>query len=286
MKNFKYFSISNFLIIFILSGCVSTPQSVQISQTNIQSDKIYGYYCANNKQIRKLSVTIEYITPKLPNSAVDETAKEQAYFAKRKYELFKKTLFSLSNGEERPNGRGADYLKVRQSNLNHKDLAEKASQYVIKENSYSSIYPKALLMKPTDTDKFILFYGLERDQRFPDQDYNDPTYISELKNLVDNFTILEPLDYQNEAYKCDEDCLKDPNQDHDKVELIAVTEDGKQSISEAAKKKDDIWIRYIGRFTKINEAKTNNPRIINADLELDLNGFCRYGRLLTDLQSQ
>lgn len=269
-----------------MCGCASAPTPVKLSKSEIRADKIFEYYCADNKQIRKLSVSIEYVTPSFPKMAVDKAAKEQTYYAKRKLELFKKTLFSLSGGEERPNGRGADYLKARQSDLNHKELIEYVSGYSLEENSYSSTRIRALLIKPTDTDKFILFHGIERDMRFPLQDYKDPTYISELNLLMDNFTLLEPVEFQNEAYKCDESCLKDPYQDHGKIDLIAVDDDGKQSVSESITHKDSIWIRYIQRFTKINEAKSSNPRVVNVDLDLDLKGFCRYGRSISDLQSQ
>ncbi|HEY8272388.1 MAG TPA: hypothetical protein VIG33_15965, partial [Pseudobdellovibrionaceae bacterium] len=262
MKPFKFCLKNSFVFTALISGCATTsPPPVSISKSNLGSDKIFGQYCANNKQIRRLAVSIEYITPKLPKMSVDKAAGESAYYAKRKQDLLKKTLFSLADGEEHPNGRGADYLKVRQSDLNHHDLVEQISQYVIEENSYNSTSVKELLMRPTDTDKFILFLAIETDQRLRDRDHYEPTYISELKLLVDNFTLLEPLEFQNEAYKCDQDCLKNPDMDHDKIDLIAVDDEGKQSISDAVKEKDAIWIRYIKHFAKIKEAKSSNPRV-------------------------
>lgn len=287
MKPFKFCLKNSFVFIFLIAGCATTSSTpVSILKNNIADDKIFNQYCANNKQVRKLSISIEYVNPSLPKMSVDKAAAEAAHYAKKKQDLFKKIFFSLADGEERSNGRGADYLKVRQSDLNHHDLIEQVSQYIIQESQMSSIYAKPLLMRPTDSDKFILFYGLVKDQRFPDQDYKDPTHISELKLLVDNFTMLEPFEFQNEAYKCDDDCLKNPYMDHDKVDLIAVDSEGKQSISDALEKRDEIWIRYIQRFTKIKEAKSLNPRVANVDLELDLNSFCRYGRNIADLQSQ
>lgn len=287
MKPFKFCLKNSFVLVFLLGGCATTNlPPVSISKATIGSEKIFSQYCANNKQIRKLSLSIEYISPKLPKFSVDKAASESAHYAKRKQDLLKKVLFSLADGEEHSNGRGADYLLVRQSDLNHHDLIEKVSQYVIEESSYNSIAVKELLMRPTDSDKFVLFHAIETDQRLRDRDHFEPTHVSELKLLVDNFTLLEPLEFQNEAYKCDTDCLKNPYMDHDKVDLIAVDDDGKQSISEALEKRDAIWIRYINRFTKIKEAKSSNPKIINIDLELDLNGFCRYGRNISDLQSQ
>lgn len=271
MRTYKFCWINSLVIAVFLCGCASVSQPVKLSKSEIRTDKVFEYYCTDNKQIRKLNVSIEYVTPSFPNMVVDKAAEKQVYYSKRKAELLKRTLFSLSGGEERPNDRGADYLMARQSKLNHKDLIEKVSGYVLKESSYSSMSIRPLLMKPNDSNRFILFYGVQTDMRFPDQDYNEKIQISELQMLMDNFTILEPVDFQNEAYKSD---------------LIAADENGKQSISEAIEHKDKIWIRYVEHFTKISEAKSNNPRVINIDLDLDLNGFCRYGRNVSDLQSQ
>ena len=283
MKLCKFCWKSSLLSVALFCGCATANlPPVSLSKVEANSNKIFNYYCENNKQIRKLSVPIEYVTPQLPKMALDIAAKEQAYYSKDKRRLLKKSLFSLSGGEERPNGRGADYLNVRQSDLKQKEVFEKVSSYEI--HAHDSQRVRGLLMKPVDSNKFILFYGIETDQRFSDQDHYEPTHISELKILVENFTILEPVKYQDATYQSDEDETEDviatPS------DSIAIDSAGSQVISEAIEHKDEIWIRYINHFTKIKEAKSKNPRVINVDLELDLNGFCRYGRKISVLQSQ
>lgn len=264
----------------LFTGCAITPTQVAITKFDGNSSTVFRYYCSDNKQIRKLNVSIEYVSPKISKMAVDLSANKSAHFAEEKNRFLKKTLFSLAGGDGRPNRRGADQLLVYQSSKNYVELIEENKNMV-----FESASVRAVIEKPANSDKFILTHITE------DTHTNNffslyPSFISELKLLVDNFTMLEPLEFQNEAYKCDDDCLRNPYMDHDKVDLIAVDSEGKQSISAALDLKDEIWLRYIGRFTKIKEAKSNDPRIINVDLELDLNGFCRYGRQLTDLQSQ
>lgn len=280
MKPCKFCWKSSFLITAFLCGCATTNlPPLALSKVKANDDKIFNYYCANNKQVRKLSVAIEYVTPQLPKMAVDIAAKEHAHYSKEKRRLLKKTLFSLSGGEEHPNGRGADFLLVKQSPLKYNELVEE-----IKEDVSESMGVRGLIMRPTDSNKLILFHISE--QRHSSEWYQrNPTHVSELKILIDNFTFLEPLKYQEDAYTAGDD-----NEEEDVIsdssKPIAVDEGGQQSVSEAIEHKDEIWIRYISHFTKIKEAKSKNPRVINVDLELDLNGFCRYGRKVSDLQSQ
>lgn len=275
MKQYKFYWISKFIFSLFIFSCASNPQ-VSLSNKDVSAEKIFDYYCSNNKQIRTLSSKIEYIIPQLAkNLPVDEAAREQAYYSTRKQNLLKESLFSLSGAFERI-GYSWNNSPVRQSSLEHKDLVEKVSAYEIRTSDFSSMQETALIMKPADSDKFVLFHAIQTNGRLRDRDNQDPIYISELKTLVDNFTLFEPLKYQEEAYSLNADDEK----------LIAIDSNDQQSISEAMKRKDEIWKRYIKQFTKIKEAKSNAPRIVNVELELDLNGFCRYGRNLNDLYSK
>lgn len=283
MKQYKFYWISS-LIIFLWS-CSSAPPvtPMSLNQIGLDSNNIQEYYCKGNKQVRDLVVNTEYIIPKIPSGiAIDDAAKKQAYLSKRKDELTKRILFSLSGGEERSNGRGANYLKARQSEHNHKDLVESVSENTLEENSYSSKVIRALLMKPTDSNKFILLYGLQIEGQFSMEDYNDPAHISELKTLVDNFTLLEPLQVQIDNYDTHAGTCYGCGKDSP----IGIDERGNQVISKYLRSKDDVWLRYIKRFTSVKEGVAKNPRIINLELNLDLNGFCKYGRAVSDLQSQ
>lgn len=288
MKLFKSYLKNSIALAAILSGCATNNQPpVSISKGAVSSDNIYALYCANNKQTRRLRVPIVYFVPQLNKMAVDEAAKSHAHYAQQKTRFLKRALFSLS-GVDTPGSKGADYLYVKQPSQTYKELMS-----ILDERVSQPLSGRARIERPTDSDKFVLFHTTEwehSDERYE----RNSAYVSELRLLVDNFTLLEPIEFQNEAYKCGEKC-----NDPDKVELIAidegkshkvngeiVEEKPKNSIAKAISYKDDIWFRYIERFTTIKEAKSNNARVINVDLELDLNAFCKYGRDLSDLQSQ
>lgn len=276
MKQSKCYWINSILLFVLLSACASTNvQPTSISRSNLSENSIFSYYCSGNKQTRKLSIPIEYINPKLPaNVLVDEAAKERAYYANRKKALLPEALFSLSGAYDRI-GYSWNNAVVRQSNLDHKDLIEKVSSYEIGSSNYNSSQETAILVKPNNSDKFVLYHAVEKDGRLRDRDNEDPAYVSDLKLLIESFTILEPEAYQEEAYG-----------KQDGYEPIAIDSNNNNVIADAIKSKDQIWKRYISKFTEIKEARTSNSRIINIDLSLDLNGFCQYGRSIKDLYSK
>jgi hypothetical protein len=275
MKIYKYCSINSLAITVLLFGCATAPQPVKLSKSEIGADKIFDYYCADNKQIRKLNISIEYVAPQLKKMAVDEAAKSYAHYAKEKEQFLKKSLFSLS-GSNTPSSRGADSLYVQQPSQTYNELME-----VLEQRVSPPLSVRARIERPTDSNKFILFHTTEEEHSSERYEPNS-AYVSELKILIDNFTLLEPLQYQIDTY----DTHGGTCYNCGKEKPLAVNEDGKQIISKAVEQKDNIWLRYIEHFTKIKEAKSSNPRVVNVDLDLDLNGFCRYGRSVSDLQSQ
>jgi hypothetical protein len=67
---------------------------------------------------------------------------------------------------------------------------------------------------------------------------------------------------------------------------LGIDEEGQLKPSMALKDKSELWRLYFETFTRITEAQTDDPQIIRFAAELDLAGFCAYGRRVSDLLSK
>jgi hypothetical protein len=103
---------------------------------------------------------------------------------------------------------------------------------------------------------------------------------------MSDFTFVEPKNFQEEAYSCEKSpelckCIGS------KEEMLGLNSDDQFESELAIQDKDQIWERYITRFSKFKESPSSaNKNESNVEVSLDLNAFCRYGRSLKDLTSK
>ena len=67
---------------------------------------------------------------------------------------------------------------------------------------------------------------------------------------------------------------------------FGVNDQGVLAASTAIEDQEPIWRSYFASFTNVKESVTDDPYVINFQVELDLNPFCAYGRNTADLMSK
>lgn len=65
-----------------------------------------------------------------------------------------------------------------------------------------------------------------------------------------------------------------------------VNSDESFNLTDAVEKRTALWNAYFKTFTQIKEAQTEDPVVIDFEVNLDLNLFCAYGRNINDLTSK
>lgn len=97
------------------------------------------------------------------------------------------------------------------------------------------------------------------------------TGFGEIAAWVKNYTMFIPPSEQKKL-------MKEAGSD----EPLGFKE-GKPSPTEALKNQDLIWANYLIAFTKVEQSTRKDPQLIDMKITLDLEPFCKYGRLASDL---
>ena len=95
-----------------------------------------------------------------------------------------------------------------------------------------------------------------------------PVIPFETEFLPRHFTMLIPEATQNDLFEKRTYFLKD---------------DGSFNLSAAISERDRLWEAFINGQTSLKESQTDDPQVIDFEVELNLDIFCSYGRLVSDL---
>jgi hypothetical protein len=310
---------------FGLCGCASMmasvqyPQPVYLSLSNGRTEVIvdrklsdmFAKYCSGGHQIKSLTFNYSFVSPKNPKGwSIGDASKYIKKLNSHRECLNRNLIFKLA---EEPNCQ--TYYGNYVTDLRGKPVCGPANRdepiwFFTSDKSANEIEITAESIKPNATyDSFVpvfvrsssgKIYGFhfigagsgvpnvlsETTSSFGDN--VSSALLSDLAALVSEFTILEPSDYQKQAYAAGEDddekaCSPSGND----LEVLAVDAEGNTDTSAAISERNKIWERYVSRFSKIKEsADAHSTQITNTQISLDLNGFCKYGRSLNDLTSK
>jgi len=333
------------MVVLFLTGCASMMASVQYPQPSkfvLQGGKlkpapedqkkdVFSTYCSGGKQIKSLTINFSFVLPKNPQGwSIDDAGSYQKNLNQQRQCLTRKILYRLAESPDCQTYYG-NYL----TDLRGKKLCAPANRdepvWFLSSSLLSSEIEKSITtIKPTEKydstapvfvrskdGRLYGFYFIGSGSGIPNVLDAAPKMFgdellsmnsSDLATLTQNFTILEPLDFQNKAYT--EEIEKQSDDETDKscdphkmygaesvtffkdekwetVEAYAIGEDGNANISKALYQRNKIWERYISRFSTVKESVDSaNTNKINTQVSLDLNGFCRYGRSTDDLTSK
>jgi len=250
------------------------------SVTDIQS-----YICQGRRQSRPLKMNFAYILPQnKKGKSLDLTAKDAKYFNDRKYELLREMFYLVSS---------IDHSFVKFAKMNRGEVIDRAKSI---NNSIwlnpSQVYleyklsPQLIISDEGSKIAFIEKVVTSSSMETYGDDFTkikEAEALVEVSALTNNYTILEPKEFQQKSYAVEQDSASSSSCDKD--HLMALDENGNVDVDRAKKCRDKIWQRYIRKFTNIKEASTIDPQVLNVELSLDLNPFCQYGRKISDLES-
>lgn len=340
MKLFKCFlKGTNFCFAVIsLSGCASllasvqnpkpTPLQIVSGQTKVAEEKkadatkIFDSYCSGGKQIKKLSLNVEYVSPKSPAGWPVNVAGGFVKKLNQEQQCLSNTiLYGLSrlpvcsSGEELRGKsvciKNDEDLWFLKSSLSSSEIEKKVKD-LSPSNEYSA--HTAVIVKDS-VGKLAWFNYFEVGSNAPDLtsrkssdllgDDVGSVYLEDLFNLFNEFTILEPVEFQKTTYtdeveKSNENSSCNlareyeaeaitifKNGQYETVQAFGIDESGNVDAAAAINQKDKIWRRYVSRFSQVKESSSaSSPQINKIQVSLDLNAFCRYGRSINDLSSK
>lgn len=102
--------------------------------------------------------------------------------------------------------------------------------------------------------------------------------------LPELFTLLIPPEVQKSYFtkrKINYHTSEFPSKNND--QYFFIKRGGDFDLTDAIKNKDHVWVEYINNATRVTKAQSSDPRVINYEVELNLNLFCKYGRYIGDL---
>jgi hypothetical protein len=340
VKLSKYFlkGISFGSIVTTICGCASMMASVQYPKPTLLSvsngqvkiagetksdvTKIFNSYCSGGKQIKSLSLNLTYVEPKIPSGWAVNSAGSYLKEINQGHQCqSQRIIYSLAvppscDQGERMRGKSVcshndDQLWFFKSDSSSSEIEKKVRE-LSPADEYSSYSPVVVRNKD---GKLLWFNYFEKGSNAPDLtqvnlsellgDGVGSAYLSDLYALFNEFTILEPLEFQKVSYideikksnengSCNleeeygaESVSVFKNGQHENVEAFGIDEHGNIDVSAAINQKHRIWRRYVSRFSQVKESSNPASAQINkTQVSLDLNAFCRYGRSIQDLTSK
>lgn len=277
MKPFKSFWIYSSIV--LLSGCAgfqTKPYSFSSQKTDFMAE-----YCQSGKQKKAYKTTVIYFTPALEKGiSLDKANEKNKGLSDRKNALLKELFYLL--GDQNALGQSTDGLKFYQLNGNDPNwysLVSSNERDVLNnikaEDSNTKFLLFTLIVKIEGQNKIIVYQTNQESRRM---NY-DKGYSTDLNNLMNDYTLLAPKEVM-EAMTDSEFDSRFP------YSAIILNETGEIDLSKAIENRDRLWKAYINKFTTVNEAPEDSSKKSIVELSLDLNAFCKYGRKISDIQSQ
>jgi len=268
MKAFRFLWICSSVFIF---GCVGlqTKTYRAFSQNDFMAD-----YCQGGKQKKLLQTTVIYFTPNIEKSlGLGKANYKIKILSEQKDECLKSLFYFLgdSSMQDSVGNHGDEPSWYLLTSPEEKDVLAEAKS----DNSTTKHKLFTFIIKISSQNKFIIYQSNFDSRRLK----YEKGYSTDLHNLMWEYTILTPKEIIEEI----------TGSEFDKRYLhrtILLDEDGQIDISKALTSKNELWHAYIKKYTRIKEVSDDNSNQSTIELSLDLNVFCKYGRKISDLQSQ
>lgn len=268
MKLFRFFWIcSNLALLASCTGFSTKPFSLSGEKSDIMAG-----YCQSGKQIKPFKTTVLYFSPKIePGLSLDKAGQKLKKSEDQKAKILKELFYLLANpdGKEQVVNAGDEPKWYLLSSNDENDVLDN-----VKAENSSTKYPLFTFIVKVP-NKIIVYQSNLSSRRM---NY-DKTYSTDLHNLISDHTILAPKEIIEKMVGSEFDG------DH-LYSTIILDKDGQVDISKAVERRDDLWKRYIQAFTSVKESVDQNSQKSTIELSLNLNIFCKYGRHLSDVQSQ
>jgi hypothetical protein len=271
---------------------------------DIDPRKVFGLYCSNGKARRKINTKIRAISPKPPKGLVIDKAAEAKEAIYRGFREVAKSFYSISsyvdatrvNRDEghRPfyaltNASMNEFVKdAKESRLSNQAVVTlltvhgQSTLYLATApiptfitSDYSGSQAGMFQIKAT-TAKAVNHHTI--DAIFPKRVFRDvdgnalypmyPVIPFETEFFPRYFTMLIPESTQEQLFGRRTYFLKN---------------DGAFNLSDAIGERDKLWAAFINAQTSLKESQTDDPQIIDFEIELNLDLFCSYGRMISDL---
>ena len=322
----------------LMMASVRYPMPVYLSLSNGQTallaekkpSDMLAKYCSGGRQSRSLTLNYSFVSPKNPKGwSISDASAYLKKLNRHRECLNRKLLLRLAEQPDCQTHYGNYVTDLRGKPVCGPANRDEPVWFFASDKPTSEIEQASQNMKATalhdsfvpvfvrsTSGKIYGFHFVGSGSNAPDVlsevtslfgDGVSSAVISDIAGLIEDFTILEPLEFQKQAY---EDEIEKSNGDDENscdlestyrgesvsyiknghwqnVSAFGIDNKGESDTSTAISQRARIWKRYISRFSKIKEsADSRSSQITNTQISLDLNGFCKYGRSLDDLTSK
>lgn len=316
---------SSIFSLLTLCGCASIMENVEYpkasslslsgGQTSIQREsradpvEIFKSYCSGGKQIKNLSISFTSILPKNPkNWPINDATKYMRVLAEETQCLNRSILYQFALAPDCQTYYGNYVKDLRGEKICASADRQNPVWFLMTDESYSAVEVKLRNVQPASpTDSHVpifvrtssgKIYGFQLigngssspDVIFQSKELFGPTLstinLAEMASLIEGFTMIEPLEFQKNAYG------DDPGSNltcsgESQWQPLGLDDMENADIAEAINQKHQIWERYVKRFSKVKESSSpRDSQLTNTQVDLDLTAFCQYGRSIQDMSSK
>lgn len=266
--------------------------------------RVFEYYCSGGRSQRPLETTIRAVLPRAPKGvAIDAASSLQQelyeYFRLFAKNYYKASIYEDDSRNQKLSGSPLAYAMKEPSMESCVALAketrvnEKVPFTLLSVNGTNTLLLGAMRMPIYSRSSYSgseagLFQWRKAsgeppqhnsiDVIFPSRPMFDdqgqkiypvyPTLPFEVLFFQKYFTMLIPAETQQQLFQGNTFFLRD---------------DGSFDLGKATQRRAAVWEAYVGTQTSLKEAQSDDPQIVDFQVKLDLNLFCRYGRVVSDL---
>lgn len=104
--------------------------------------------------------------------------------------------------------------------------------------------------------------------------------------MINGFTLLVPREVQEKLSWGRSKYNIENDYEQESQVFFGVKSNDEFSTEQALLDRQEIWKKYFQSFATVEEFPTKDPQIIQYEIKVDLNPFCKYARTINSLQTQ
>lgn len=266
--------------------------------------RVFEHYCANGRSQRAVETTIRAVLPRQPKGVAIDVASQMQESMYQSYRSLIKKFYQASFYEGiLDDKRRSEAPPV----FGFRDPSSKTFVRLAKESRANEKFPltllalngsSTLLMGTLKLQVYsaVAYDGSEKglfkwresendpplrdgiDVVFPERPMRDekgqlfyPLYSAlpfEVGFFRKYFTMLIPEETQRQLFN---------------GRSLFIRDGGSFDLGQAVEHREQLWNAYVESQTSLKEAQTDDPQIVDFQVKLEMDLFCRYGRVVSDL---
>jgi hypothetical protein len=266
--------------------------------------RVFEHYCSNGRSQKAVETTIRAVLPRQPKGIAIDVASQMQESTYQSYRSLIKKFYQASSYQDILDGKKTSEAPPV---FGLRDPSPKAFVSLAKESRANEKIPLTLLALNGSSTLLmgamklpvysaVSYEGSEKglfkwretdndpplrgaiDVIFPERPMRDekgqlfyPIYSAlpfEVVFFRKYFTMLIPEETQHQLLN---------------GRSLFIRDGGSFDLGQAVERREQLWNAYVESQTSLKEAQTDDPQVVDFQVKLEMDLFCRYGRAVSDL---